>query len=158
MKMKKEIPQLAQQFMLPASHYDEEKADFVKAPNGSIGMETSLAVGITCLVKRGLLTLDKLVEKMSVNPAKILGINAGTLAVGVDADIALVDLDEEWTVDVDKLHGKSKNTPFKGMELQGKVKLSLSSAKSKAVLPIALSLSTENSYFSKICSIFLPFR
>lgn len=105
-----------------APHTPEEKADFVKAPNGSIGMETSLAVGITCLVKRGLLTLDKLVEKMSVNPAKILGINAGTLAVGVDADIALVDLDEEWTVDVDKLHGKSKNTPFKGRRLYGKVK------------------------------------
>lgn len=105
-----------------APHTPEEKADFVKAPNGSIGMETSLAVGITCLVKRGLLTLDKLVEKMSVNPAKILGINAGTLAVGVDADIALVDLDEEWTVDVDKLHGKSKNTPFKGRHLYGKVK------------------------------------
>ena len=105
-----------------APHTPEEKADFVKAPNGSIGMETSLALGITCLVKRGLLTLDKLVEKMSVNPAKILGINAGTLAVGVDADIALVDLDEEWTVDVDKLHGKSKNTPFKGRRLYGKVK------------------------------------
>ncbi|MEE1318938.1 MAG: dihydroorotase [Ruminococcus sp.] len=105
-----------------APHTPEEKADFVKAPNGSIGMETSLAVGITCLVKRGLLTLDKRVEKMSVNPAKILGINAGTLAVGADADIALVDLDEEWTVDVDKLHGKSKNTPFKGRRLYGKVK------------------------------------
>ena len=105
-----------------APHTPEEKADFVKAPNGSIGMETSLAVGITCLVKRGLLTLDKLVEKMSVNPAKILGINAGTLAVGANADIVLVDLDEEWTVDVDKLHGKSKNTPFKGRRLYGKVK------------------------------------
>lgn len=108
-----------------APHTPEEKADFVKAPNGSIGMETSLAVGITCLVKRGLLTLDKLVEKMSVNPAKILGINAGTLAVGADADIALVDLDEEWTVDVEKLHGKSKNTPFKGRRLYGKVKTTI---------------------------------
>lgn len=105
-----------------APHTPEEKADFVKAPNGSIGMETSLAVGITCLVKRGLMTFDKLVEKMSVNPARILGINAGTLSVGAPADIALVDLDEEWTVDVDKLHGKSKNTPFKGRRLYGKVK------------------------------------
>ena len=105
-----------------APHTPEEKADFVKAPNGSIGMETSLAVGITCLVKRGLMTFDSLVEKMSVNPAKILGISAGTLAVGASADIALVDLDEEWTVDVDKLHGKSKNTPFKGRRLYGKVK------------------------------------
>ncbi len=105
-----------------APHSPEEKSDFVNAPNGSIGMETSLAVGITCLVNRGLMTLDKLVEKMSVNPAKILGINAGTLRVGAPADIALVDMDEEWIVDVDKLHGKSKNTPFKGRRLNGKVK------------------------------------
>ena len=105
-----------------APHTVEEKADFVSAPNGSIGMETSLAVGVTCLVKTGLLSLEQLVEKMSVNPAKILGINAGTLAVGAPADIALVDLDEEWTVDVDRLHGKSKNTPFKGRKLCGKVK------------------------------------
>lgn len=105
-----------------APHTVEDKADFVSAPNGSIGMETSLAVGITCLVKRGLLSFEKLVEKMSVNPARILGINAGTLAVGAPADIALVDLDEEWVVDIDRLHGKSKNTPFKGRRLCGKVK------------------------------------
>ncbi|MBQ7744224.1 MAG: dihydroorotase [Ruminococcus sp.] len=105
-----------------APHTPEEKSDFEKAPNGSIGMETSLAVGITYLVKTGLLTFEELIEKMSVNPAKILGINAGTLIVGAPADIALVDLDEQWTVDVDKLHGKSKNTPFKGMTLTGKVK------------------------------------
>lgn len=105
-----------------APHTPEEKSDFEKAPNGSIGMETSLAVGITYLVKTGLLTFEELIEKMSVNPAKILGINAGTLSVGAPADIALVDLDEQWTVDVDKLHGKSKNTPFKGMTLTGKVK------------------------------------
>jgi dihydroorotase len=105
-----------------APHTPEEKSDFEKAPNGSIGMETSLAVGITYLVKTGLLTFEELIEKMSVNPAKILGINAGTLSVGAPADIALVDLDEQWTVDVNKLHGKSKNTPFKGMTLTGKVK------------------------------------
>lgn len=105
-----------------APHTPEEKADFEKAPNGSIGMETSLAVGITCLVKSGLMSFEKLVEKMSVNPAKILGIEAGTLSLGANADIVLVDPDEEWTVDVQKLHGKSKNTPFKGRRLFGKVK------------------------------------
>ena len=105
-----------------APHTPEDKSDFESAPNGSIGMETSLAVGITCLVKRGLMSFEKLIEKMSVNPAKILGINAGTLAVGAAADIALVDLDEEWVVDTQKLHGKSKNTPFKGRRLYGKVK------------------------------------
>lgn len=105
-----------------APHAPEEKADFAAAPNGSIGMETSLAVGITYLVKTGILPFDELVKKMSVNPAKILGISAGTLSVGAPADIALVDLDEKWTVDVEKLHGKSKNTPFKGMTLTGRVR------------------------------------
>ena len=105
-----------------APHTPEEKADFEKAPNGSIGMETSLAVGITYLVKTGLLTFDELVRKMSVNPAKILGIEAGSFSVGSSADIALVDINEQWTVDVDSLHGKSKNTPFKGMTLTGRVK------------------------------------
>ena len=105
-----------------APHTPEEKADFVKAPNGSIGMETSFSASYTYLVKTGLMTLGQLVEKMSVNPTKILGIPAGTLAVGANADIALIDLNEEWTVDPGKLHGKSKNTPFKGMTLTGRVK------------------------------------
>lgn len=104
-----------------APHTPEDKADFEKAPNGSIGMETSLAVGMTYLVKPGLLSFSQLIEKMSANPAKLLGIPAGTLAVGAPADIALVDLNREWTVDVNRLHGKSKNTPFKGMTLTGKV-------------------------------------
>ena len=97
----------------------------MKAPNGSIGMETSFGAAYTYLVKTGLMTLSQLVEKMSLNPAKILGIPAGTLAVGANADIALIDTNEEWTVDVEKLHGKSKNTPFKGMTLTGKVKMTI---------------------------------
>ena len=112
-----------------APHTPEEKADFEKAPNGSIGMETSLAVGITYLVKTGLLTFDELVRKMSVNPARILGIEAGSLSAGSSADIALVDINEQWTVDVDSLHGKSKNTPFKGVTLTGRVKKTLLNGK-----------------------------
>lgn len=108
-----------------APHTAEEKADFEKAPNGSIGMETSLAAGITYLVKPGILSFSELIKKMSVNPAKILGINAGTLSAGAPADIALVDPREEWIVDVNKLHGKSINTPFKGMTLTGKVKMTI---------------------------------
>ena len=104
-----------------APHAPEEKADFAAAPNGSIGMETSLAVGITYLVKTGILRENRQFANI-FNPAKILGISAGTLSVGAPADIALVDLDEKWTVDVEKLHGKSKNTPFKGMTLTGRVR------------------------------------
>lgn len=112
-----------------APHTPQEKADFEKAPNGSIGMETSFAVSYTYLVKTGLLTFSQLVEKMSTNPAEILGINAGHIKVGATADLALVDLNEEWVVDVNKLHGKSKNTPFKGKSLFGKVKYTILSGK-----------------------------
>lgn len=108
-----------------APHTPAEKADFEKSPNGSIGMETSFAVANTFLVKTGLLSFEELIRKMSVNPAKILGINAGTLSEGAPADIALIAPCEQWTVDVNKLHGKSKNTPFKGKTLTGRVKMTV---------------------------------
>ena len=105
-----------------APHTPTEKADFLKAPNGSVGMETSFAASYTALVKTGVLTLAELVERMSVRPAQILGIEAGVIGAGEIADIVLIDEREEWLVDPDKLHGKSRNTPFKGMTLTGKVK------------------------------------
>lgn len=108
-----------------APHAPNEKLDFEKAPNGSVGMETSLSAGITNLVKTAKLSISELINKMSTAPAKILGIDAGTLKVGAPADIVLFDIDEKYTVDVDKLHGKSKNCPFKGKELYGKVKYTL---------------------------------
>lgn len=104
-----------------APHTEEDKADFVKAPNGSIGMETSLAATLTQLYHNGNFTLLDVARLMSYNPANILKINAGAIKIGADADIALVDINREWTVDRDKLHGKSKNTPFKNMKLKGKV-------------------------------------
>lgn len=105
-----------------APHSVEEKSVFEKAPNGSIGMETSLAASLTYLVHAGHLSLMQLIAAMSTTPAKLTGIPAGTLAVGAPADMVLFDPEEEWTVDVDKLHGKSKNCPFKGMTLKGRVK------------------------------------
>ena len=108
-----------------APHSLEEKADFEKAPNGSIGMETSLSVGLTYLVKTGKITINQLIEKMSTNPAKIIGIEAGTLAEGKNADIVVFDPEESYVVDIEKLHGKSKNTPFKNLTLQGKVKYTI---------------------------------
>lgn len=108
-----------------APHAPEEKADFEKAPNGSIGMETSLSAGLTYLVKTGALSVSELINKMSTAPAKILGINAGTLKVGSPADVVLFNPDESFTVDVEKLHGKSKNCPFKGKTLTGRVKYTI---------------------------------
>lgn len=105
-----------------APHSPEEKADFFKSPNGSIGMETSLAGAITALVETGEVTVNKVIELMSVNPARILGIDAGVLEAGKPADIVIFDPKEKWVVDPDKLHGKSRNAVLKGMELTGKVK------------------------------------
>lgn len=108
-----------------APHTPLDKADFEKAPNGSIGMETSLSAALTFLVHTGRLRLGEVIEKMSCAPARILGIDAGTLKAGAPADLVLFDPDERYMVDPDKLHGKSKNTPFKGMELKGKVKMTI---------------------------------
>ena len=108
-----------------APHTPEEKSDFEKAPNGSIGMETSLSAAVTYLVDKGILTFTQLIEKMSLNPARILGIQAGTLSIGSPADIVIFDSNEAYTVDVNKLHGKSQNTPFKNMQLKGRVRYTL---------------------------------
>ena len=88
-------------------------------------METSLSAGITTLVEGGFLSLSELIRLMSTNPAKILGIEAGTLCVGAPADVILLNDQETWTVDVEKLHGKSRNAVFKGRTLTGKVKLTI---------------------------------
>lgn len=106
-----------------APHSPEEKSDFLKAPNGSIGMETSLAASLTAL--EGHLSLPEILQKMSWNPARILNIPAGTLQVGAPADVVLFDPEKRWTVDENALHGKSRNTPFKGMTLKGKVAMTI---------------------------------
>ena len=104
-----------------APHAPEEKADFLKAPNGAIGMETSLAAGLTYLVKPGYLSLARLIECLSTWPAELLRIPGGTLKPGAAADLALFDPNKEWTVDVRSLHGKSRNCCFKGLTLTGQV-------------------------------------
>ena len=108
-----------------APHAAAEKADFDRAPNGAVGLENSLAVGITALVHPGYLTLMQLVEKMSLNPARLLHLPAGTLEVGAQADLVLLDPQASWVVEPDKLHGKSHNTPFKGEKLYGRIKATL---------------------------------
>lgn len=112
-----------------APHSAEEKADFEKAPNGVVGMETSLAATLTGLYHTGTISLMHIVRLMCVNPRKILGIEGGSLGIGDIADIAIFDADESWTVDPEKLHSKSKNTCFKGMTLKGRVKYTLVNGK-----------------------------
>lgn len=109
-----------------APHSEEDKADFYTAPNGVVGLETSLAATLTQLYHTGLLPLYKINELMSVNPRKILGLEPVSLAKGSVADITVFDPDLEWVVEKDKLHSKSKNSVFKGEKLKGKVLYTIS--------------------------------
>ncbi len=104
-----------------APHAAEEKANFLKAPNGIVGLETSFAAACTVLVHQCGMSLLDLVKLMSTNPANLLRLPGGTLREGSFADIVLFDPDRSWTVDAEKLHSKSKNTPFDGLELTGRV-------------------------------------
>lgn len=104
-----------------APHAAEEKANFLKAPNGIVGLETSFAAACTVLVHQCGMSLLDLVKLMSTNPANLLRLPGGTLREGSLADIVLFDPDRSWTVDAEKLHSKSKNTPFDGLELTGRV-------------------------------------
>lgn len=108
-----------------APHTPEEKANFETAPNGVVGLETSLAATLTGLYHLGKTNLRHIVRLMCVNPRKILGIPGGSFSEGEPADIAIFDPTEEWIVDPDKLHSKSKNTCFKGMKLKGRVKMTI---------------------------------
>jgi dihydroorotase len=86
--------------------------------NGIIGLETSLPLSLQLLDEK-VLTLPALIEKMSLNPSKILGIDRGTLKPGALADITIIDPKSEWIVDPDKLASKSKNSPWLGQKMQG---------------------------------------
>ena len=99
-------------------HVDEKDVEFNVAMNGIIGLETSLPLSLK-LVQDGVLTLNQLVEIMSCNPSKILGLNRGTLKAGAIADITLIDPSVEWVVEADKLASKSKNSPWLGRKMNG---------------------------------------
>ncbi len=103
-----------------APHAAEEKADFLKAPNGVVGLETSLAVTLTQLYHTGKISLGRITELMAINPRKLLNIPVTRIEKGAKADLAVVDLDREWTVVPEELNSKSKNTVFKGEKLKGR--------------------------------------
>lgn len=112
-----------------APHSPEEKARDIKdAPSGMIGLETALALGITNLVKPGHLSLMDLLEKMTVNPARLYGFTAGELRVGGPADITVFDENERWVVP-ETFYSKSCNSPFIGDELTGRVKYTICNGK-----------------------------
>lgn len=113
-----------------APHSAEEKArDLEKAPSGMVGLETSLGVTLTNLYHSGEMSLSQIIEKMTANPARILHLDKGRIAVGSDADITIFDPNEEWTVDTAQFASKGRNTPFNGAHLKGKVKYTIVSGK-----------------------------
>lgn len=113
-----------------APHSAEEKAkDLEHAPFGIVGLETSVALTVTNLVKKGYLTPMQMAAKMSYNPAKVLGIPKGTLDEGKIADITIIDPDKEYTIDVNTFESKGKNTPFDGYKVSGEVEYTILNGK-----------------------------
>jgi dihydroorotase len=98
----------------------EKQVEFASAPFGIVGLETSLALGITHLVRPGHLPLSDLVRRMSAEPARVLGIEGGTLSMGAVADITVFDPESKWVVDPDRFVSKGRNTPFAGHPLFGR--------------------------------------
>lgn len=113
-----------------APHSAEEKAkDLEHAPFGIVGLETSVALTVTNLVKKGYLTPMQMAAKMSYNPAKVLGIPKGTLDEGKIADITIINPDKEYTIDVNTFESKGKNTPFDGYKVSGEVEYTILNGK-----------------------------
>jgi dihydroorotase len=112
-----------------APHSPEEKnRHWDQAPFGAIGLETTLGLVLTFLVRPGILTLSQAIEKMTIVPARIFGLDVlgvGSLTPGVKADLTLIDLDRKWKVDVDRFYSKGRNCPFNDWELYGKAILTI---------------------------------
>ncbi|NLD16907.1 MAG: dihydroorotase [Tissierellia bacterium] len=107
-----------------APHAAEEKSGPIeKAMSGLIGLETSLSLGITNLTSKGIISINKLIEKMTINPARLYKLNAGTLEVGSVGDVTIFDENETYTVE--NFKSKSSNSPYIGEELQGKIKYTI---------------------------------
>ncbi|MEW6359133.1 MAG: dihydroorotase [Planctomycetota bacterium] len=104
-----------------APHTVEEKdVEFGLAPFGVIGMESTLGVLFKTLIRKKVLTLSQMIAKLTVGPARVLGIPKGTLRPGADADVTIIDPDLEWTIDASKFKSKSRNCPFHGWKVKGK--------------------------------------
>lgn len=106
-----------------APHTTEEKAlEFAAAPYGIVGLDCALALYIKALILPGVIGWPKLIELLTINPAQLCGLkNKGTLTVGSDADVTIIDPDAEWTIDVNKFASKGRNCPFDGWDCSGRV-------------------------------------
>ncbi|PRR81292.1 dihydroorotase [Clostridium vincentii] len=109
-----------------APHTTEEK---LKGSPGMVGLETAFPICYTTLVTGKIISLNKLSEIMSKNPANILGMNKGTISIGKEGDLVLLDLDKKFKVDSSKFYSKGHNTPFEGMEFYGEVQMTIKGGK-----------------------------
>src|SRR5215470_18113034 len=109
-----------------APHAPEKKMrELDQAPNGIIGLETLLPICVQALIEPGHLTWPRLIEKLTVNPARVLGIDRGTLRPGAVADVTVIDPAVEWTVDPNLFRSKSRNCPFAGWRVRGRARATL---------------------------------
>ncbi|MBQ2800686.1 MAG: dihydroorotase [Lachnospiraceae bacterium] len=106
-------------------HADEKAKPMAEAPFGIVGLETAYALTNSELVEKGYLSQKQLVEKMSANPAKVLGMDKGCIGEGKVADIVITNPKEEYVIDVNEFASKGKNTPFNGRKVTGKVKYTI---------------------------------
>ena len=109
-----------------APHSAQEKArPLTRAPSGMVGLETSLALALTQLYHTGKMDLPSLIRRMATNPADILHLPRGRMALGADADLTIFDPDEEWVIDPEQFASKGRNTPFAGWKVKGRVKYTI---------------------------------
>ena len=106
-------------------HYDEKEQAFDDAPNGIVGLETSLGLVHTYMVAKRVISLPTMVERMSVAPARAFGLPGGTLRRGAPADVTVMDPGAKWSVSARAFRSKSRNTPFEGWELKGRAVLTV---------------------------------
>ena len=106
-------------------HLTEKDRGFVEAPFGISGLETAVAIIMTDLVKKNVITPLEMAYKMSYTPAKIIGIDKGTLLVGKTADITIIDPDAEYVIDSKTFASRGKNTPFNGKKVSGEIKYTI---------------------------------
>jgi dihydroorotase len=106
-------------------HYDEKNVEYDRAPFGIVGLETAVSLSLDRLVHAGRVRLVRMVELLSVNPARILNVPGGTLSEGAPADITIVAPELKVKIEAAKLRSRSKNTPFNGWELRGGVAATL---------------------------------
>lgn len=99
----------------------EKEQEYDRAPFGISGLETALGLAITSLVEPGILSLKEVIARLTITPARVMGLQKGTLSVGADADLTIFDPSRQWTVDVSRFESKGKNSPFHGWTLRGQV-------------------------------------